>query len=327
MTESQPMDTERGVQPQFSFGRAAAALALLVAIGLFDRWLVTFPDRVELGWRFARIEATPLGFDTAAFEPFRLGGAWRLTSDDPRFGGISALAVDRGGLVALSDSGVLIRFAPTGRAALIGELPGGPGSNGFKINRDSEALLADPIGRGWWVAFENRDELWLYDRSFGQALRRVELGKQAWRLNNGIEGALADGEAVLLLHEGGEHLIRVAGSQARVFRIAGAGARLSDGVQVGSGQWLVIERRLTLLGFRNALVVLDRTGDTYRLGRRFQLPLGAVDNVEAAAVERLAGGGRRLWLMTDDNLQPPMRTLLIALDLPGSGLGEELGED
>ena len=321
------MNAERRVQPKFSIRWVAAALGLLATIGLFDRWLVTFPDRHELGWRTARIAASPLALNAGAVGPFRVAGAWRLISDDPRFGGISALAVDRGGLVALSDSGVLIRFTPSRRAALIGELPNGPGSNGFKINRDSEALLADPLGRGWWVAFENRDELWLYDRSFRQALRRVELGKQAWRLNNGIEGALADGEAVLLLHEAGEHLIRVAGSQARVVRIAGAGARLSDGVQIGSGQWLVIERRLTPLGFRNALVVLERTGDTYRLGRRFQLPLGAVDNVEAAAVERLAGGGRRLWLMTDDNLQPPMRTLLIALDLPGSIGGERTSKD
>jgi hypothetical protein len=167
------------------------------------------------------------------------------------------------------------------------------------------------------VAFENRDELWLYDHSFIKALRRIELGKQAWRLNNGVEGALSDGESLLLLHEAGRHLIRLSGTRARVLPIAGAGARLSDGVALGEGRWLVVERRLTPLGFRNALVVLERHGDGYRLGRRFALPLGVMDNVEAAAIERLADGGRRLWLMTDDNLQPPMRTLLIALDLPG----------
>mgnify|MGYP000288821399 CR=1 FL=1 len=318
MTKSRPTNAERGVQPQFSIRRAAAALILLAAIGLFDRWLVTIPDRVELGWRTARIEATPVAFDAGAFGPFRLAGAWRLTSDDPRFGGISALAVDRGSLVALSDSGVVVRFTPSRRAASIGELPGGPGSESFKVNRDSEALVADPLGRGWWVAFENRDELWLYDPTFGQALQRVELGKQAWRLNNGVEGALADGTSLLLLHEAGGHVIRLNGTRSRVMPIAGAGARLSDGVALGGGRWLVVERRLTPLGFHNALALLERAGDGYRLGRRFGLPLGPADNVEAAAVERRAGGGRRLWLMTDDNLQPPLRTLLIALDLPGA---------
>ena len=325
------MNAERRVQPKFSIGWAAAALALLALIGLFDRWLVTFPDRAELGWRTARIAATPLDLDAAAFRPFRLAGAWRLTSDDPRFGGISALAVDRGRLVALSDSGVVVRFAPSRRTALIGELPAGPGNAGFKVNRDSEALAADPLGRGWWVAFENRDELWLYDRDFRKALRRVELGKQDWRLNNGVEGALADGESLLLLHEAGGHVIRLTGTRSQVLPIAGAGARLSDGVALGGGRWLVIERRLTPFGFRNALRVLERSGDNYRLAQRLALPLGPVDNVEAAAVERLAGGRRRLWLMTDDNLQPPMRTLLMALDLPDpdgdSGLGEGLVED
>jgi hypothetical protein len=321
------MNAERGVQPKFSIRWAVAALALLAAIGLFDRWLATIPDRAELGWRTARIAAMPVALDAGAFAPFRLAGAWRLTSDDPRFGGISALSVDRGRLLALSDSGVIVRFAPSRRTAAIGELPDGPGSAGFKVNRDSEALAADPLGRGWWVAFENRDQLWLYDPAFRQALRRVELGKQAWRLNNGIEGALPDGASLLLLHEAGGHVIRLTGSRARVVPIAGAGARLSDGVALGGGRWLVIERRLTPLGFRNTLAVLERAGTGYRLGRRFALPLGRADNVEAAAIERLPGGARRLWLMTDDNLQPPMRTLLIALDWPAPATLKHLSRE
>jgi hypothetical protein len=70
------------------------------------------------------------------------------------------------------------------------------------------------------------------------------------------------------------------------------------------------------MGFRNALVSLEKSGSGYRFGSRIPLPLGPFDNVEAIAVERRAGGGLRLWLMTDDNFQPPLRTLLIALDWP-----------
>lgn len=310
------MNPERKVQPKFSIGWAASALLLLAAIGLFDRWLATFPDRAELGWRVARIAATPVLFDAKGYAPFRLAGAWRLTSSDPRFGGISALAVENGCLLALTDSGVVIRFSPSRNSAWIGELPDGPGTNSFKINRDSEALVADPGGRGWWVTFENRDELWLYDRSFGRALQRISLGERPWRINSGIEGALAEGESLLLLHEAGDNLIRVTGTRARAMPIAGAAARLSDAVDVGGGRRLIIERRLTPLGFRNALVELEQAGDAYRLGRRYPLPLGRRDNVEAAAVESLPGGARRLWLMTDDNFHGRMRTLLIALDLP-----------
>jgi len=317
MTAPQPMNAEQRVQRKFSFGWAAAALLLLAAVALFDRWLATFPDRVELGWRAAPIAATPVAFD-GDFGPLRLAAAWRLTSNDRRFGGISALVVDRGRLVALSDSGVLVRFTASRRAALIGELPEGPRSRDYKANRDSEALIADPRGRGWWVAFENRDQLWLYGSNFSKALRTIGLGKRNWRRNSGIEGLLVDGESLLLLHEAGENLIRVTGSQATVMPISGARGRISDGVALGSGQWLVVERRWTLRGIRNALVVLHRSESGYRLCRRIRLPLGALDLVEAAAIERLPDGRRRLWLMTDDNLQPPMRTLLIALDLPSA---------
>ena len=304
------------MQPKFSIGWLFAALALLAAIGLFDRWLATFPDRAELGSRVARIDAVPVDFDAEGFAPFRLAGAWALTSDDPRFGGVSALAIEDGRLLALSDSGVVIRFSPSRRSALISELPDGPGANRFKINRDSEALVANPRGRGWWVAFENRDELWLYNRTFTRALQRIWLGKRSWRINSGIEGAVAEGESLLLLHEGGDNLIRVTGTRARNLPIAGAVARLSDAIDLGGGRMLIVERRLTPLGFRNALVEFERTRSGYRLGRRYRLPLGSRDNVEAAAVEGLPGGGRRLWLMTDDNFHGRMRTLLIALDLP-----------
>lgn len=321
------MNAERKVQPKFSIGWLPAALLLLAAIGLFDRWLLTFSDRQELGRRTAAIAAAPVQFDAAGFAPFRLAGAWHLTGRDPRFGGISALAIDDGRLLAISDSGVVIRFSRSRRSAGIGELPDGPGDKRFKVNRDAEALLADPRGRGWWVSFENRDELWLYDQSFSRALQRISLGKRPWRANSGIEGLVAEGQSLLLLHEAGENLIRVTGTRARVMPIAGARARLSDAVDIGSGRVMVVERRLTPLGFRNALVELERAGDTYRFGRRYPLPLGARDNVEAAAVEALPDGRRRLWLMTDDNFHGRMRTLLIALDLPRSPGGERRVED
>jgi hypothetical protein len=229
---------------------------------------------------------------------------------------MSALAVDDGRLLALTDSGGLIRFTPFAAAAEIGELPDGPGSGGFKHNRDSEALVRDPQGRGWWVAFENRHELWLYDPLFRRAHQRIALGKGRWRANRGIEGALADRGDLLLLHEKGDSLIRLRGQRARQVGIAGARGRISDAAAIGGGEFIAIERRPTPLGFRNALVILERTGSGYRFGRRVALPLGPLDNLEAVAVQPLPGGKRQLWLMTDDNFQPPMRTLLIALDWP-----------
>ena len=72
--------------------------------------------------------------------------------------------------------------------------------------------------------------------------------------------------------------------------------------------------RLGLADFDNALVPL-LPGD--RLGKPIVLGLGPLDNAEALAAEPIAGG-TRLWLMTDDNFRWPMRTLLVALDLPSA---------
>ncbi len=311
-----PMNAERPVQPKFRNRQLAGALLLLAAIALFDAWLARFPNRHELGWRSARIEFEPVPLATAGFAPLRLAGAWRLASTDPRLGGVSSLAIDGGQLAALTDSGAMIRFRPGQNAARIGELPDGPGPGGFKLNRDSEALVRDPLGRGWWVAFENRHQLWLFDRDFGRALRRIDLGRRGWGVNRGIEGLTTDGDALLLLHEEGDHLLRVTGARARSLAIAGARGRISDAAAIGPGRYLAVERRVTPTGFRNALVPLENAGPGYRFGRGIPLPLGPLDNVEAIAVERRPGGALRLWLMTDDNFQRPFRTLLIALDWP-----------
>ena len=310
------MNAERAVQPKFRKRQLAAGLVLLAAIALFDAWLARFPNREELGWRAARIHFEPVKLPAADFAPLSLAGAWRLTSADPRFGGMSSLAIDGGQLIALTDAGVLIRFRPGHNEARMGELPDGPGPGGFKRNRDSEALVRDPLGRGWWVAFENRHQLWLFGIGFRRALRRIDLSRRGWRANRGIEGLASDGGALLLLHEDGDHLLRVTGTRARLLPIAGARGPISDAAAIGPGRYLAVERRVTPFGFRNALVSLEKSGSGYRFGRRIALPLLPLDNVEAIAVERRPGGRLRLWLMTDDNFQRPFRTLLIALDWP-----------
>jgi hypothetical protein len=316
MHDAQATEAERLMQSKFSI-RGLAGLLLLAAIAVFYDRLFWLPNREELGWRSARVEFRPVELDASRFAPFQLVGAWKLTSDDTRFGGLSALAIDRDRLLALTDSGILIRFDPPGkRAGLaeIGELPDGPGSGGFKRNRDSEGLLRDPGGRGWWVTFENRHGLWLFDRDFRHALWRLPLGRYGWSHNRGVEGLAADNGGLLLFPETGQTVLRVTGSRVRQMPIEHARGRISDAAAIGPGRWLAIERRLTPLGFRNALVTLEKVGSGYRFGRRIALPVGPVDNVEAIAVEPLAHGKLRLWLMTDDNFQPPLRTLLIALD-------------
>ena len=319
MPDSRPMKAERGLQPVFRKSELFQLLIFCATAILFHVWALSLPDRVELGERIARLDFDPIAFDAQAFGPLRLAGAWKVTSDDPRFGGVSALALDGDEFLALSDTGVLARFgkpAGTTGLAVIRELPDGPGDPRFRSSRDSEALLRDPLGRGWWVAFESRNELWLYDSDFTRALRRVRFGEGEWPLNRGIEGMASDGRDLLLFPEAGTTVVRFQGRSAQKVPISSGRDWISDAVTLPDGRLLVLERQPTLLGLSNALAILERSETGYRSGSKIRLAVSALDNIEAVGAERTPDGTIRLWLMTDDNLRRPMRTLIIALDWP-----------
>lgn len=174
----------------------------------------------------------------------------------------------------------------------------------------------DPAGRGGWVAFENRNQLWLYDAQFNRALRRIDFGRDRWPRNRGIEGLTSDDASLLLFPERGNEVVELRGTSARRYRIERPVGRISDAARLPSGDLLVVNRHLTALGFANSIALLKRTSNGFRYGSRIGLGLSPLDNIEAVAPEILPGGGLRLWLMTDDNFQRPLRTLLIALDWP-----------
>jgi hypothetical protein len=248
-----------------------------------------------------------------------------VTSRDPRVGGVSALAVDGDELVAVTDTGAVLQFPKAIRPQLrtrVRDLPSGPGDERFKMNRDSEAIARDPDNRGWWIAFENRDELWLYDWGFARALQRVVVPRERMSLNAGIEG-LASGKGGLLAfpESGGSALSWSSGrwGEARVE----PRTPLSDAVRLDDGSVLLVERRLTATGFSNVLALVRADGATFRTVWRKRLPVGRRDNVEALAAERTDGGGYRLWMMTDDNFHPRLRTVLLVVDIPAGLLRKQ----
>jgi hypothetical protein len=323
MADSRGTEAERQLQGKFSFRPLAAALLLIAAIVFFDWWLIWVPDRVELGERAATLTIVPADVDAAEFAPLQVHGAWVLDSDDPRFGGVSGLALGTDRVLAVTDSGAIVRFplprTGSGRtSATIRELPAGPNSKRFKRNRDSEALVG--TDEGWWVAFENSHQVWLYDPAFSRPLKRIRLNSGEWGQNIGIEGVAAAGSFLLLFHETGDRLFEIGQAGGRQRPLSGTWGPISDAA-IGDGLLLAIERRLTPLGFANALLVIERASGGYHVQRRFALPLKAYDNVEGLATERRPGG-LRLWLITDDNFQAPLRTLLLALDVPAGALGQ-----
>jgi hypothetical protein len=298
---------------------AVLAIAMVAAVTLAQRCLQTLPDREELGPGTAELRFEPIALDPGGFAPLQLAGAWTVTSDDPRVGGISALAIDGRDLVALTDSGVVIRFARPGRRQVLAELrelPGGPGDRGFKTNRDSEGVTRDPAGRGWWVAFETRNQLWLYDRGFSRSLRRLRIPSRKLRFNSGIEGLTSIGDRLLLFPEAGGFALQLSRSGWSEIPFDHSVRGVADAIALPDQSLLVIERGLSATGFVNALVRLERCGGRYCLMWRIPLAVAPLDNLEAIAVEPRESGGTRLWLMTDDNSHRPLRTLLIAADLP-----------
>ena len=300
MNDSTRLKPERRLQPMFSKGKFFSSLALALPIFAAALWHIRqpsrwpAPDRVVSG----RAVEVALGSGTRG---------WRLTAPDQRFGGLSALAVDGEALVALTDSGVVVRFAPPVAGAplriALHDLPGGPGNPLRKSSRDSESLLRDPDGRGWWVGFENRHSLWLFDDGFSRVLAKRRLPVH-WPVNRGGEALAWSGKGPMALPENGGPAV---GGPVT------APAGTADATRLADGRLVLLVRRITLGGFDTQLWVGAGAG---KPAQRLALDLGALDNMEGIAAMPLPGGGTRLWIVSDDNFRPWMRTLLGAVDLP-----------
>lgn len=320
MPDSGLNGTERPVQPRFSLTGLAGGALIAANILLLNAHWESLPNRFPMAPRIVALHAEPIALGPAAARPLRIAGAWRLTAPDPRFGGLSALAIDRGQLLALSDSAVLYRFLPPGQGpgtVAISELPDGPGSPSRKVDRDTESLARDPGGRGWWVGFETNNQLWLYDRDLRRSLRRIDFSAKRWPQNLGLESIVAGpGDRLTLIPEIAQEVVSISANHATSRPLSGVGSKISDAVRLPDGEILVLLRDYGLTGFRIALGALVDTPAGWRVERRVPLRLGIFRNLEGMAAQPLAGGGTRLWLVTDDNFQKPMTTDLFALDVP-----------
>ena len=301
MRNSELNEAERRVQPRFSFsGLAGAALIAAIVLSLHARW-DALPNRFPMAPRTIALHAEPITLDPAAARPIRIAGAWTLTALDPRFGGLSALAIDRGQLLALSDSAVLYRFSPPGMeprdrspTVAIAELPDGPGSPSLKVDRDSEALAHDPGGRGWWIGFETNNQLWHYDNDFKRSLGRIDFGVERWPQNLGLEAMLAGaGGRFLLVPELAHEVVTVSANHAVSHPLTGVGSKISDAVRLPDGEIIVLLRDYGLAGFRTALGVLVDTPEGWRVERRVPLRLGLFRNLEGMTAEPLPAAAAR----------------------------------
>ena len=302
---------------QLSFRKSSLFSGLLVAgLVIGARYAMSgLPDRTPQADAVAAVVFTPARLDTDGASP-RLA-AWRVESREPRLGGLSALAVDGDELVALSDSGVVVRMPRPGGAtssASFRDLPGGPGDPNRKSRRDSEALARLADG-DWLVAFENRDNVWRYDAAFRSGRRVALFTDHGWPTNRGIEAMALNRDGGLMVIPEGRGLLLAVGDSIQTRPLASAGWTASDAARLPDGRIMLLLRRITVTGFRNAIGELVRGKAGWRIAVRGELPLGPLDNAEGLAAEPLPAGGTRLWIVTDNDFAGYRRTLLLAVDL------------
>jgi hypothetical protein len=320
-------------------GAYPCRVRVIVALAAF-LLLTTFSPAERgrpLGDGEARLAARPVQLDPTSPDRRRVGAltylaGWALASTDRRFGGISAMHVRDGEVIALSDAGTLLRLpVPERRGRLaVAELPGLGGDKG---DRDVEAMaVAD--GRAW-VAFEGSNVVRRYrlpDWTFEAAAAPEAM--RDWPGNGGAEAMLRlpdgrflifsesaerpDGTSEALLFEGDP---AEPGTRAVPLRYrAPAGFNITDAAWLPDGRMLLLHRRFSLIeGVSAVLTVaeLPKLSEGAIIeGReiaRLRPPV-TVDNMEALSAGR-EGGRTIVWIASDDNFSPLQRTLLMKFAL------------
>ncbi len=259
-------------------------------------------------------------------------GGWAIRSNDPRFGGISAMHVEDKDVTALSDAGSVLRFSLGSQEASIQPLSAGPGSSSEKGNRDSESLA---VGKDRaWVGFEGVNEVWRYQRaSWRRLASAAPAAMKKWPENAGSEAMLRlpDGR-FLVFSEGRE--VR-GGTEALLFSrdpsepqsqastiayLPPKGYRITDAALLADGRMLFLNRRFALTEGVSAKLTLapklpSAAGATLTGVEIAHLrPPLTVDNMEALSVTR-EGARTIVWIASDDNFNPLQRTLLLKFAL------------
>lgn len=264
-------------------------------------------------------------------------GILRLSSSDPRFGGLSGMILDGERMLAVTDAGhwasLRLRLDGDGRPLAAEDLAIAPlgGLDGSADDGDAEELLALP--GGVLVSFERRHRLHYYPDGLGGTVIRYGAPADLAQLpnNNGIEAMarLADGRLLLIAEngkDGGEGI-----SPAWVGR-PGQWERLSyrreglffptGATLLPDGAVLLVERRFTLMGGVSMRLTRVEAGDirpgAALSGKELALlePPLTVDNFESVVVRPRADGRWVAYVLSDDNFNPLQATLLMAILLP-----------
>jgi hypothetical protein len=319
MADSQLNGAEQALQHSFMKSFVFSGLIMATAIGLVVLLIRAMPDRhanpsVLLALTYRPVELAPVD------GPLRLVGAWEVNAPDRRLGGLSALTTKGGKFIALSDRGVVVTFDRPGSSApmmRLSDLREGPGPFGKKWARDAESIARDPRGRGWWIGFEQRHSIWLYDTQFQRALASVDLKPANWSDNRGPEGLTVSDGKLLVLGENGRDAILLGPAGPQPLKLH-ANAQVADAAKAPDGSIWVLLRRPGLSGLAQSVAPLRKSYDGWTVGPESMLPKGPLDNFEGMLIEQRSDSGWRIWLVSDNDYRSMARTLLVALDVKRS---------
>jgi hypothetical protein len=322
--------------------RRIAAILLLVGATL-TVWLRDSPPAENLAQtiRFDRLEIADDAGAPLRLGPFRMLGAWHLTSAHTWFYGFSALLVpapDK--LLALSDRHTAAWFPMPGRgAAQTVRIERVPRSRlTFRSLGDIEAAARDPSSGTIWLAFEFPNAIERHDADLAVNGAIAPRTMQRWPENRGPEAMtrLTDGRFVAIgeqrasMGDPTHPAALFAGdpidtTKVLEFRFLGPrGFSPTAMAQLPDGRVLVLMRRMVWplpLRFTGLIALADPAEIT--AGAVWQAKTIAkfdrrlpVDNMEGMAIEPRDDGSVRVWVISDSNRALTQRTLLweLALD-------------
>lgn len=264
--------------------------------------------------------------------------AYHWQSDDPLFGGFSAIETtdDGMGFVTLSDKAVYTQghFTRDDRGVItaiaadpIQFLHGPDGLPLRKYRTDSEGLALLPDGQAF-VSFERDARVAHYDSIAGSGI--VIAQPQAFRdmqLNSSLEALAVDGDGTLYtLPERSGSLSTPfpvyrfkGGIWDQPFAVPRRGEFLAVAADIGpDGKFYLLEREfLGLSGFASRIRRFIIAADTLTSEETLlQSAPGQHDNLEGLSVWRDATGSLRLTMISDDNLLFLQRTEIVEYRVP-----------
>lgn len=280
----------------------------------------TTPEAVRMTVR--EVEVTP-----TRLQGLELTKALRLSAKNRHFGGFSALLVEDGTLMAVSDFGWLLTTTFDhvfgNGAAELQRLPGKAGSGSKKFS-DAESLAR--FRGGLAIGFERDHRIeHIRDGEPIQVLRHPRF--QRMSRNKGLEAlATLPGDRLLAIAEkpiNGRFPVFVIHADGRVDEgsLPKTGRHAITGADLGpDGQLYLLRRDWSLLGgisIRIERYQVDEAGfpraETREELAAFDTASG-IDNMEGIAVWE-EGGQQKLAIISDDNFNPLQRTLLLFFDL------------